>query len=107
MHNERELATGRGPAYEKILHPDAVVIVPGAVLNKPACVAAMNASPGWDHVELDEVQLVTHEDVATVVYTFVGLRNSLRYQAILSSTYVRTPFGWRLILHQQTPRGSS
>lgn len=46
MEMERRLAHGRGDVYDELLHDDAVVIVPGAVLDKPGCVAAMNTSPG-------------------------------------------------------------
>jgi len=42
---ERRLATGRGAEYREVLTDDALVIVPGAVLDKNACVAAM-ASTG-------------------------------------------------------------
>jgi hypothetical protein len=45
---ERDLADGRGDAYERHLAPEAIVVVPGMTLDKAATVAAMDASPGWD-----------------------------------------------------------
>ncbi|WP_278236180.1 nuclear transport factor 2 family protein [Isoptericola sp. AK164] len=100
---ERRLARGTGGDYAEVLHPDAVVVVPGAVLDKSACVAAMDFSPGWDEVDLGDVQLVRSADTATVVYRFTGRRGGDTYAATLASTYVSTDDGWRLLVHQQTP----
>ena len=58
MAIERELALGRGDVYARVLHDDAVVVVPGAVLTRRECVAAMDESPGWDDVDLGEPRLV-------------------------------------------------
>jgi len=105
MTIEADLALGRGAEYERALHDDAVVVVPGAVLSKAECVRAMDASPGWDTVDLGEPRLVGSRTTATVVYPFVGMRGRTTYRAILSSTYTRDEDGrWRLLLHQQTPQ---
>ncbi|KRD42883.1 hypothetical protein ASE38_00880 [Cellulomonas sp. Root930] len=105
MAIESDLARGRGVAYERVLHADALVVVPGAVLTRDECVRAMDASPGWDEVELGEPHLVESRTTATVVYPFVGRRRSTTYRATLSSTYARDDSGrWRLLLHQQTPK---
>jgi hypothetical protein len=102
---EGELALGRGAEYERVLHDEAVVIVPGAVLTKAECVQAMDASPGWDTVELGEPRLVESMSTVTLVYPFVGTRGSTTYRATLSSTYTRDAHGrWRLLLHQHTPQ---
>ncbi|MBO3086470.1 nuclear transport factor 2 family protein [Cellulomonas fengjieae] len=104
MAIENDLALGRGAQYERVLHDDALVVVPGAVLTKDECVRAMDASPGWDEVDLGEPRLVESRATATVVYPFVGTRGSRTYRAVLSSTYTRGPDGrWRLLVHQQTP----
>lgn len=102
MAIERRLAEGSGPDYQEVLADDALVIVPGAVLNKPQCVAAMNESPGWDTVELTRPQVIDGAGVATVVYDFTGVRGDTTYTAVLSSSY-RLPEA-TLYLHQQTPR---
>lgn len=101
MQIERRLALGRGDEYRDVLADDAVVVVPGAVLDKAACVAAMDASPGWDDVDLAEPVLIAGEGFGTVVYRFRGTRDGEEYVATLSSTY-RLPER-RLVLHQQTP----
>jgi hypothetical protein len=104
MASERRLAHGRGREYAVTLTHDALVVVPGAVLDRTACIAAMDASPGWDEAHLDEPRLVAAGEVATVVYEFRGRRGGDWYVATLASTYRRTADGWRLALHQQTPR---
>ncbi|WP_421732616.1 VOC family protein [Cellulomonas sp.] len=105
MAFENDLARGRGREYERVLHEDAVVVVPGAVLTRAGCVLAVDASPGWDEVELGEPRLVESRSTATVVYPFVGRRGGVTYRATLSSTYTRDQHGrWRLLVHQQTPR---
>ncbi|MEP7762898.1 nuclear transport factor 2 family protein [Sanguibacter sp. 25GB23B1] len=102
MSSERRLATGAGTDYDAVLHDDALVIVPGAVLDKQECVAAMDASPGWDSVDLREPRLLRTAETATVVYSFIGQRGSTTYEATLASTYVRQDDTWRLLVHQQT-----
>jgi len=105
MAIENDLARGRGAEYERVLHEDAVVVVPGAVLTRDECVRAMVDSPGWDEVVLGEPRLVESRATATVVYPFTGTRGSTTYRAVLSSTYTRDDDGrWRLLLHQQTPQ---
>jgi hypothetical protein len=102
MAIERRLAAGRGTDYTEVLHDDAVVVVPGAVLDKAGCVVAMDDSPGWDEVHLGEPRLVRSADTATVIYRFDGRRGEETYAATLVSTYVRSD-GWRLLVHQHTP----
>ncbi|NOW00770.1 nuclear transport factor 2 family protein [Isoptericola chiayiensis] len=103
MATEDRLAVGTGEDYAEVLHEDAVVVVPGAVLDKAGCIAAMDSSPGWDEVDLGEARLVRSEDTATVVYRFTGRRGEETYVATLASTYVTAVGGWRLLVHQHTP----
>ena len=101
MRIEHRLATGGGADYRKILADEARVIVPGAVLDKSACVAAMEASPGWDEVRLESASIVEGDGFAAVIYSFTGTRGDTEYAATLASTY-RLP-DRKLLLHQQTP----
>jgi hypothetical protein len=101
MQIETRLATGRGSDYREVLSDDARVIVPGAVLDRDACVAAMDASPGWQSFSLDEPRLIEAEGTAVVVYRFSGTRADTSYTATLASSY-RMPER-RLFLHQHTP----
>jgi hypothetical protein len=101
MQIEYRLATGRGAVYSEILADDALVVVPGAILDKAACVAAMDESPGWDEVLLESPQVVESRDFASVIYRFTGVRGDWTYRATLVSSY-RLPQR-TLVLHQQTP----
>ncbi|WP_402463131.1 nuclear transport factor 2 family protein [Isoptericola aurantiacus] len=103
MTIEEVLANGSGDDYAEVLHEDAVVVVPGAVLDKAGCVAAMDSSPGWDEVDLGDARLVRSKDTATVVYPFTGRRGQETYTATLASTYVTAVGGWHLLVHQHTP----
>jgi hypothetical protein len=105
MEIERELAEGDGSTYEDRLSDDAIVVLPGRVLDKPTTVAVMGGSPAWDGLELRNGRLhVLDEDTAILTYRFEGRRGYERYDAVLSSTYVRQSGGdWELAFHQQTP----
>lgn len=101
MQIERRLAMGRGAEYLDVLADDALVIVPGAVLDKVACVAAMNESPGWDEVTLEAPRVIEDENFVVLVYRFTGIRGESTYRATLASSY-RLPER-KLFLHQQLP----
>jgi len=88
---ERELATGDGVAYRRHLIDDAIVIVPGQRLDEQQTIAAIDASSGWDEVELDdETMLDLRNGSAQLAYGFRGRRGQdFRYEALMGSTYVR------------------
>jgi hypothetical protein len=102
---DRELSLGDGATYRRLLRDDAVVIVPGQVLDRDATVEAMDASPGWDEVAFSEERLVPlGDDVAAISYRFRGRRGAdMVYEAQMTSTWARADGGWRLVVHQQTP----
>jgi hypothetical protein len=101
---EHELAEGSADAYRRHLRDDAVVIVPSQVLDKEQTIAAVEASPGWDDFSIaEETVVLLGEDAALVTYRFDGRRSDLDYEALLSSAYVRSDGGWKLVFHQQTP----
>jgi ketosteroid isomerase-like protein len=105
MQIERELTIDSGPGYRRHLADDAVVIVPGAILDKDATIAAMAQSPGWSGFDAEDVRLVELGDgVALITYTFHAHRApDTNYSAVLTSVYSREGDEWRLRLHQQTP----
>jgi hypothetical protein len=103
---ERALATGGGDAYRARLAEDAVVVVPGYVLDRDATIAAMDAGPGWDEVDLAGASTrPLGEEGAVLTYTFTGRRGEYDYRAVLSSAYAVRGGDWKLVLHQQTPLG--
>lgn len=105
MRIEHELTTDTGPSYREHLTEDAIVIVPGAVLDKGSTIAAMAQSPGWSDFDTNEVRLVELGDgAALVTYTFRGHREpDTDYTAVLTSVYSREGDRWRMRFHQQTP----
>lgn len=104
VDNERALTRGDGEVYRRLLADDAVVIVPGMVLDKPETAAAIDRSDGWDEVDIAEAQLRRPaDDVALVTYRFTGQRGAQTYRALMSSAYAQRDGHWRLVLHQQTP----
>ena len=101
------LVTGGGDAYRRHLVTEAVVIVPGQALDKKACVAAIDASPGWDDFSIEDAQLLElGDDSAAVTYTFTGRRGEDDYSALMTSTYAERDGRWMLVVHQQTPLAS-
>ncbi len=105
MAIERELAEGDSSVYLQRLCDDAMVVIPGRVLDKAATATVMGAAPSWDGHEFRNGRLqMIGEDTAILTYRFEGRRGYERYDAVLSSTYVRERGGeWELAFHQQTP----
>jgi hypothetical protein len=101
---ERELARGGADAYRRYLHADAVLIVPGMVLDRVETIAAMDASPGWDEFTMERERVIPlAEGAALLTYRFDGRRGEVRYAAQMGSVYVERDGEWRMIFHQQTP----
>lgn len=104
MAIEEALAGGSGEAYRRHLAGDALVVVPGAVLDRDTCAAAMDESPGWDEREITDVRSTSvSPDSAMLTYRWRSRRGETVYAAVMSSVYARRDGAWRLVLHQQTP----
>jgi hypothetical protein len=107
LETERALSLGNGATYREHLVDEALIVIPGAVLDLEACAAAMDSSPGWDAVEMTDARMLEiGDDTISVVYRFDGDRGDMHYAALMASTYVRRDGAWKLALHQQTPLGS-
>jgi hypothetical protein len=101
---ERELGDGPGDAYRRHLTEDAVVVVPGAVLGREECAAAIDASGGWDEREISDARTTAiGPDSAVLTYRWRSRRGDTTYAAVMSTVYVRRDGAWRVVLHQQTP----
>jgi hypothetical protein len=104
MAIETLLAEGDDSTYDRYLTEDALVIVPGAAMDKAETVAAMAGSPGWRRVVLAGQGFTElAPGVILLSYVFQGDRSEKRYEARMSSIYRETPDGWRMAFHQQTP----
>lgn len=96
--------TGRA-AYRDLLTDDAVVIGPGpGVLTGDAALDRLSgATWSWFRIRAPQAHLVS-DDVAVLTYRVIARRDfDVEYQAMASSTYVRTDDAWRLAAHQETP----
>ena len=101
---EEELGAASADAYRRHLAEDAVVVVPGAVLDRPQCIAAVEASPAWDERAITEAQVLPlGPDCVALTYRWRSRRRGAVYSARMTSVYVREGGVWRLMLHQQTP----
>ena len=101
---ERALAPGDAGAYRRHLAPEAVVVVPGAALDRDACVAAIEQAPPWDDWTIEAPRTLALGDGAAVLtYGWRSRRGEQAYAALMSSVYARRDGAWRLVLHQQTP----
>jgi len=103
------LRAGGGGAvmfFDGVLDTQVTMILSdGAVItSRAAAIKAMSGSP-WDDFHLGEWAVRTvSDDVAVVTYAVTAHRGDAATSALASSVYVRRPGGWRLALHQQTPR---
>ncbi|MEV4703120.1 nuclear transport factor 2 family protein [Actinoplanes sp. NPDC049316] len=99
------LCRGEGRAfYEVMLADDAVVVVPGALLDKAQTLASWDGVPPWEWYDLVKRHVAHLGEAVVVVYDVTACRRlQTPYRATASSTYVPHPDGWRLMLHQQTP----
>ena len=93
--------------YDGVLDERVVMLLPGNTLLKDrAQILQSMAGQPWQAYELK--QLALHEpadDIAVVVYSATAHRQgSQKYSALVSSTYVRRPDGWKLTMHTQTPQ---
>ena len=102
---ERALGGGTGDAYREHLTDDAVVVVPGAAINREQTAMAIDSTPGWDEFDISEDRVTQPTgDTAILTYRWRSQRGDFVYESLMSSVYARQPDGaWKLVLHQQTP----
>jgi hypothetical protein len=91
--------------YEELMADDAVMVFPGAVLDKPSAIAAIATAPPWRSYDLTGIRVIRYSDhVGVVVYRATAERTpDTAYVAWMSSVYARRNGRWALLLHQQTP----
>jgi hypothetical protein len=102
------LVAGHGAQYyDETMTPEAVMVVPGAVLERADAIDALARATPWSDYEIEDAEVVPlWGDGITLVYRVTAHRpNEPEYRALMSSTYVRdaTDEPWTLAFHQQTP----
>ena len=91
--------------YARVLSEDALLVVPGMVIDKPTFLTAMGTEPAWTTFRIDKPRVVElTSDCAVLQYEATGTRDGQAdFVACMSSTYVKRDGSWRLAFHQQTP----
>lgn len=104
------LVAGRGADfYGRVMTADAVVVVPGMVLDRQQTLASWEGVSAWADYTLSHERTVPLGPQATLVTYEVSARrpgDELPYRAQLTSVYVcadGSPDRWQLAFHQQTP----
>ena len=87
------------------LADDALMVVPGSVIDRGAFLEAVAHAEPWKTHHIDDPQtLRISADSAALVYRVRAQReNQPEFTALLTSVYVAREGRWQLVLHQQTP----
>jgi len=101
-HEAGDVAFYRANALASVV---MVFPAPFGIMAGDALFDAVAGAQPWADVEFSDVHVDEHVDgVATVAYhALASHRDGAPYTTYASSVYVRTPDGWKLALHQQTP----
>lgn len=93
-----------GTFYGDIMTDNGLmVLVNGAVMDKPTIAATMNQAPAWDNYEIEEPRLVQlGTDSAALVYKATATRGRDTFEALMTSTYTLIDGHPRLALYTQT-----
>lgn len=102
------LCEGTGAAFygSTMTEDGRMVLAHGLALDRPQTVASLSDAPPWADYEITDARLIPlGGDAAVLGYTGRAWREGPdpAFNALMSSTYVRTGDGWRLALYQQTP----
>lgn len=104
---ERSLWTGGAEVYEEHLDRECLLAFTqmGGVSSREAVAGQVDGAPRWRGVEMEVEGLIRPADeVAILTYRAEAVRDGgERYEARVSSGYVRREGAWKLMFHQQTP----
>ena len=100
-------APGAAAFFADLMTDDAVMVFPGTVMTKRESLAAMTSARPWASYRLLDLRVLR---VGTggrlVLYRAVAKRAAgVEYDALMTSIYIRRSDGWKMVFHQQTPRG--
>ena len=87
------------------LADDAVMIVPGMVIDRTTFLQAVAHEQPWASYLIEEPRVVQlTADSAALVYRVRARRDGQpEFAGLLTSVYVKRSGRWQLLLHQQTP----
>jgi hypothetical protein len=97
-----------GAYYDDVLDAEPVILMPGgfSLTDRDTIVESMSGAP-WAEYRLEDMRVTElSPDAAVVTYGAVARRDrdGDEYSAFMNSTYARRDDGWKLAVHQQTPR---
>lgn len=100
--------TGDAAAARAALEPDCVMAFPapaGIIAGAGAILAALEAAPRWEAVDMDgRILAVPDPALRVLAYRAEARRTGGDpYRAFCTSVWRRGAAGWRLVQHQQTP----
>lgn len=92
--------------YGPLLIDDALMVVPGFVVDKAMFVQMVDSEASWTSFAIEEPRITSlTPDAAILVYRAIGQRPGRPdYVALMSSVYVKRDGRWKLAHHQQTPQ---
>ena len=87
------------------LADDALVIVPGMVIERATFLQALAHEQPWASRQIEEPRTVRlADDSAALVYPVTARRGGQpEFHGLLTSIYAKRVGRWQLVLHQQTP----
>jgi hypothetical protein len=90
---------------EKWLADNAVMVVPGMVIDRATFLEAVAQEQPWLSHRIEDPLIVDlTDDSAALVYRVKAQRDGQpAFEGTLASVYVRRAGHWQLALHQQTP----
>ena len=87
------------------LADDALVIVPGMVIDRATFLQALAHEQPWETHQIEEPRTVQlANESAALVYRVTARRDGQpKFNGLLTSIYAKRAGRWQLVLHQQTP----
>lgn len=92
--------------YRDVLDDEVRMLFPGGLLltDREQILTTMGGAP-WDSFALSGLEVLhPADDVAVVTYGVEATRDGQPYSALVASVYARRAAGWRMVVHQHTPR---
>jgi hypothetical protein len=91
--------------FEEWLADDALMVVPGMIIDRDTFLAAVGSEEPWKTHHISEARVITFtEGCAALLYQVTAQRDGQApYVALMTSVYARRNGHWKLIFHQQTP----
>jgi hypothetical protein len=94
---------------EEWLADDAVMIVPGMVIDRATFLHAVADEEPWASHQIEDPRAIQlTDDAAALVYRVMARRvGQPEFVGLLTSVYAKRADRWQLVLHQQTPMPSA